>query len=180
MGQPDGTLALALLLSCQAATILVAVRYCALMGFRNCRLQAFKRPQKIRKGCAAAPRSHLGNSHLVLSGFDTAVCRPSKRQKRPQRLRSGCWEPFGPQPSGFIGFRDCRLPAFKKPKQAAHAAQRLLGTFGPQPSGLMGFRDCHLPAFKRPKKGRKGYAAAPRSHVGHSHLVLWGFKTAVC
>ena len=72
-------------------------------------LLLFARPQNLKRSAAASTSS--GHSHLLLSGFEAAVC--------DQALR--------PQPSATIGVRGCRLPALKGLKRSAAASTRHSG-----------------------------------------------------
>ena len=122
-----------------------------------------------------------------------------------ERPRSSFHEPFRPEPPAFTGLGDCRLAGLQRFKNFAAAPTSHSGyshlvlyrpsrlpfgrpemyrrrrssshePFTPQQSRFTGLRDCRLAGLKC----TKGAAAAPTSHLRHSHLLLPAFKSAVC
>ena len=145
---------------CQAIWATAICFYWFLMGVGNCGLPGFK----CREGCAAAPRSHLGHSHLVLWGFETAACQASNAAKAAQRLLGAICE-MAAAINGYTIPWQCTTILWLFDTAACQAIWVTAICFYQH---SMGVRNCRLPGFKC----RKGCAAAPRSHLGHSHLLL--------
>ena len=83
-----------------------------------------------------------------------------------QQLRSSLHEPFGPQPSGISGFRDCRLAGLNMLKSSAAALRSVSGHnhWSYRPSRLF---------FGSPEMFQKsGSSFTSSRHSGHSHLAL--------